>query len=178
MKKNLEVLLYKYAKSKDLKETGSDVLVDLGAGAVAGAASGLAVAPLSTVADMAGTNAKDPASALYGKSYKQISKILYNEGIAKERLKTTNPKYIPKLETYLKANKNKTAIDYIKSLEAGGTKVNDISRSKKIFSGLKEFYGGQSLKALKIAPQNALNFSIFGALAGLGHNLLKDKNKK
>jgi hypothetical protein len=125
----------------NIKETVTDVGVTLGAGAIAGALSGLAVAPLSSVADIAGSNAQDEHSKFYRKSNKEVAKILYNEGRAEAAL----------------AGKN------------------------KVFGGIKKFYGGQGLKALKIAPQNAINLAIFTGLTGIGAKLMsgkRDKNKQ
>lgn len=110
-------------------------LIDLGAGGIAGGASGLAVAPLATVADIAGTNAKSVGDSFYGMKPKQIAKVLYDRG----------------------------------SVAAGAVGKN------KILGGIKEFYGGQGLKTLKMLPQNALNLALFSALTGAVSKNLIDK---
>lgn len=55
---------------------------DLFAGGVAGGLSGLVVAPLATVADLAGTNAKSEGDAFFKMKPLAIAKKLYNQGAA------------------------------------------------------------------------------------------------
>lgn len=123
-----EVVFQKLAKEKNdpVKKT----ILDLGAGAAAGAASGFIVAPMATVADLAGTNAKSKTDSFYKMGPMQITKKLWSEGKA-----------------------------------SGG-----------VVGGIKNFYGGQGLKVLKMIPQNALNLAIFSALTGaFSNSILKNK---
>ena len=144
---------YVFEKIAKKKNTAFEkTMINLGAGAVAGGISGFAVAPLATVADIAGTQTRDASSAFYKMNPLQVAKKLYQEG------------------------KN-SAIRESKILTAQGKPFKIADKGIGILGGIKAFYGGQGVKALKIAPQNAINLAIFtGLSAALANALLKKKN--
>lgn len=160
------------------KEKSKEFAINLGAGAAAGAISGLAVAPLATVADIAGTNAKSPGDSFYGKSYKDITKSLYQGGVNKRIIEKNAPEVLKNLlQDSEKMKADRTLSKAVAELRTSNKITKDLGALEKLYYGMKEFYGGQGLKAVKIAPQNAINFAVFGALSMALANKLKSDKK-
>lgn len=154
------------------KKTG----IDLAAGAIAGGLSGMAVAPLATVADIAGTNAKSPGDFFYGKKPLAIAKDLYHSGINKRLIKKNVPEELTAIlhkTDYMKSDP--TLSKLVKTLSDDKRITKELGALERVWHGVKEFYGGQGLKSVKMIPQNAINLATFGIVAGLMHAALTDK---
>ncbi len=166
-------------KDNDKKIKSKKILTDLLAGAGAGALSGLIVAPLATVSDIAGTNAKSPGDSFYNMKTKEIAKHLYRSGINKELLKRNDPKLYEKIMSSPELLKQDRSLSKtIGLLERSKKLTNTLSPIEKLYYGIKEFYGGQGLKSIKLVPQNAINLATFSLLSSLILNRLSKNDKK
>lgn len=104
---------------------------------LSGTASAIAVAPMATISDIKGSVGQSTASEFYGKSYPELTKMIFKNGF-------NNP---GKLSTKLI------------------TKLPKAEKTLRAISGMGRFFKGQGMKTLKLAPQNAINLALFTVLS-------------
>ncbi len=162
--------------SDDVKDSTKKTAITLGAGIVAGTVSSLAIAPLSTIGDIQGSQGRDPESFFYNKKMNEVASHIYHQGKAKEVLRKGHPEIFESLGVRNTPWEKSDPVVVVKDLREKGQLVNKSTSFGRGFRGLKEFYGGQGLKSLRVGPQNAINFAIFtGISATLTNKLISKK---
>lgn len=165
--------------SDEVKDSTKKTAITLGAGIVAGTVSSLAIAPLSTIGDIQGSQGRDPESFFYNKKMKEVASHIYQQGKAKEVLRKGHPEIFNSLGVKNTPWEKADPVVVVKDLREKGQLIDKSTGLGRGFRGIKEFYGGQGLKSLRVGPQNALNFAIFtGISAALTNKLIKKPDEQ
>jgi len=159
-----------------LTPTQKAVITSVAAGAISGAAASALTAPVVTIGDIMGTQGKDSKSIFYNKKATQVASILYNQGVDKINLKKNAPDIYNELGKKHSIYEKSVPSQLIADLKSAGKYKKDAPKFNQIVGGLREFYGGQGLKILRVAPQNAINFAVFGGVSGYLASLLDSNN--